>query len=70
MNNITPKLNKRLKRLERQKGLLQEFSGQEIECYEEKKIGENYYIKSWNGTNKCWQVSIYKPESYARYKMY
>ena len=60
---------KQQKRLERQLGLLQEFS-QEQDHYEEKKIGDNWYIKSWNGGTKRWQVAIYSPDSYRRYKSY
>ena len=59
--------NKQLKRLERQNGLLQEFS-QEEDHYEEKKIGENWYVKNWNGGTKRWQVAIYSNASFRKYK--
>ncbi len=36
--------------------------------YIEKQINGFWLIKSMNGDTKQWQVSIYTPESYQRYK--
>lgn len=64
--NMKPK---QLKRLQRQEGLLHEFDGQEHEeHYEEKHIGDKWYVKSWNGGTKRWQVSVYSEDSFKRYK--
>jgi len=36
--------------------------------YCEKQINGFWLIKSWNGDGNFWQVSIFTPESYERYK--
>lgn len=63
-------MSKKQNRINRQNGLLQEFSHQEKDYYEERKIGNEWYIKSWNGGTHRWQVSIYSEQSYSRYKSY
>ncbi|MDD5068994.1 MAG: hypothetical protein PHN89_05380 [Candidatus Pacebacteria bacterium] len=57
----------RNKRLERQRKLLLNFKG---DFYQEKKIGNEWYIKRWNGDVGRWEVAIYSQESYARYKQF
>ncbi|MFA5452695.1 MAG: hypothetical protein WC248_03905 [Candidatus Methanomethylophilaceae archaeon] len=36
--------------------------------YAEKKINGFWLIKNWNGDGQFWQVSVFSPESYERYK--
>ena len=38
--------------------------------YEEKHIGDKWYVKSFNGTTGKWQVAEYSEESFQRYKGY
>ena len=57
----------KLKRLNRQIELLKNFEG---DFYQEKKVGENWYIKSFNGSTERWQVSIYSEQSFGKYKAY
>ena len=61
---------KQVKRLHRQEELLQEFSHQDIDHYEERQVGSEWFIKSWNRGTGRWQVSIYSNESYRRYKSF
>lgn len=49
---------------------LQEFNHQEQDHYEERKIGDEWYIKRWNGGSKEWQVAVYSEKSYRAYKTY
>ena|ERR1035437_121077 len=58
---------KKQKRLERQNELLKNFEG---DFYQEKKVGDEWYIKSYNGGTKRWQVSIYSEISYNNYKSF
>lgn len=58
---------KKQKRLDRQIELLKNFEG---DFYQEKHIGEEWYIKSWNGGTERWQVSIFSDYSYQKYKRY
>lgn len=58
---------KKLKRLARQQELLSNFEG---DFYQEKKIGDEWYIKSFNGGTGRWQVGIYNDIAYRRYKSY
>jgi hypothetical protein len=60
---------KKLKRLARQIELLSNFI-QEEDHYEEKKIGDDWYIKSFNGATCKWQVSIFSNQSYKNYKTF
>ena len=55
------------KRLERQNELLKNFTG---DYYQEKRVGDEWYIKSWNGGTKRWQVSVYSEKSYQGYKAF
>ena len=43
---------------------------QTYDHYEEKRIGDKWYIKSFNGGTKFWQVAVYSLASYERYKQY
>lgn len=38
--------------------------------YEEKFIDDKWYVKSFNGGTKKWQVAIYSIDAYKRYKGY
>ena len=58
---------KKQKKLERQIELLKNFEG---DFYQEKKVSEEWYIKSYNGGTKRWQVSIYSEQSYRNYKSF
>ena len=60
---------KKLKKLQEQKDRLSQFD-QEEDHYEEKDIGGEFWIKSYNGGTKRWQVGVYSPESYRKYKAY
>ncbi len=60
----------KLKKLQIQQDRLKEFSHQEQDHYEERKVGNEWYIKSWNGGTNRWQVSVYSEQSYRRYKSY
>lgn len=61
---------KQLKRLQIQQERLHEFDHQELDHYEEKRIGNEWFIKNFNGGTGEWQVSVYSPESYKRYKAF
>lgn len=52
---------------ERQVELLKNFQG---DFYQEKKVGDEWYIKSFNGGTGRWQVSVYSETSYRRYKSF
>ncbi len=58
-------MSNKLKRRLRQQELLKNFEG---DFYQEKKIGENWLVKSWNGTVGRWQVGDYSEDSFRRYK--
>lgn len=60
---------KKAKKLAIQNELLKMFP-QATDHYEEKKVGEEWYIKSYNGGTGRWQVSIYSEISYRRYKAF
>jgi len=50
---------------------LKEFIDQKTDHYEERKVGDQWHIKNWNGgTTNRWQVSIYTEESFKRYQGY
>ena len=61
------KQNKRLKRIKEQENRLSQFN-QETDHYEEKDMGGEIWVKMWNGGTKRWQVGIFSPESFKRYK--
>jgi hypothetical protein len=58
---------KKLKRQERQNELLKNFEG---DFYQEKKVGNEWLIKMWNGGTKKWQVAVFSDSSYKKYKMF
>lgn len=62
--------SKQLKRLLKQLELLHEFDHQKQDCYEERKIGNEWYVKQWNGGTKRWQVAIFSEDSFRRYKSF
>jgi len=55
------------KRLARQIELLKNFEG---DFYQEKKIGNEWYVKSFNGGTQRWQVSIFSEDSFKKYSAY
>jgi len=62
---MTEAKKRRLK--ERQIELLNMFQG---DFYQEKQVGEEWYIKSWNGGTNKWQVAVYSEASYKKYKSF
>lgn len=58
------------KRLERQLTLLKEFAHQVGDYYEEKQVGDKWYVKLYNGNSDKWQVAIYSAQSFRGYKTY
>jgi len=60
---------KKLKRLKEQQDRLAQFD-QEVDHYEEKDMGGEIWVKMWNGGTKRWQVAIFSPESFKKYKAY
>lgn len=58
---------KKREREERQRLLLSQFQG---DFYQEKKIGQEWYVKMFNGGTKKWQVAVFTEASFKRYKMY
>jgi hypothetical protein len=58
-------LGKKSKRRAIQQEKLSYFMG---DFYQEKKVGDNWYVKFWSGM--CWSVAIYTEESFRRYKNY
>lgn len=58
------------RRQAKQLGRLQEFAHQVTDHYEERLIGDEWYVKSFNGGTKRWQVAIYSKDSFRRYKSY
>lgn len=57
----------KLKRLARQEELLKNFTG---DFYQEKKIGNEWYVKSFNGSTGRWQVSVFSEKSFRGYKSF
>lgn len=55
------------KRLERQKSLLENFSG---DYYQEKKVSNEWHIKMFNGNTGRWQVAVFSEKSYKKYKSF
>lgn len=65
---MTEAKKKRMREIQEQR--LKMFAYQKEDHYEEKKVGNEWYIKSWNGGTQRWQVSVYSEVSYRRYKSY
>ena len=59
--------SKQLKRQACQIELLKNFEG---DFYQEKKIGDKWYVKMWNGATKKWQVAVYGENSFRNYKKF
>lgn len=60
-------MSKKKKQLIQQERL-REFGHQEQDHYEEILIGNEWFVKMWNGGNKKWQVAVYSQDSFKRYK--
>lgn len=58
---------KKLKRLARQQELLKNFEG---DFYQEKKVGNEWLIKMFNGGTKKWQVAVFSETAYNKYKAF
>lgn len=58
---------KKLKRLARQLELLKNFEG---DFYQEKKVGNEWHIKMWNGGTNKWQVAVFTDVAYKKYKAF
>lgn len=62
---------KKNKRRERQEELLKGFFSHQVgDYYEEKMVGDKWYVKNYNGGTGLWQVAIYSADSFRRYKTY
>lgn len=55
------------KRHQLQQELLSLFEG---DFYQEKKVGDKWYIKMFNGNTGNWQVAQYSEKSYKAYKSF
>ena len=55
------------KRLARQIELLKNFEG---DFYQEKKVGNEWHVKSFNGGTQRWQVSIFSEDSFKKYSAF
>lgn len=62
------KKSRQIKRQIRQLELLKEFAHQVGDFYEEKRVGDNWYVKMYNGGSDKWQVAVYSSSSFRRYK--
>lgn len=62
-----PTQTKKEKRRARQEELLKHFDG---DFYQEKKIGEQWFVKQWNGNSNKWQVAIFSEQSFNKYKQF
>ena len=60
-------MKKKITARERQVELLKGFEG---DFYQEKKVGDKWLIKMFNGKTKRWQVAQYSISSYEKYKGY
>jgi len=58
---------KQLERQQRQIELLSHFEG---DYYQEKKVGNEVYVKMWNGGTNKWQVAVFTPQSFKKYKSF
>lgn len=58
---------KKLERRKRQEELLKNFDG---DFYQEKKIGNEWFVKHYNGNTDRWQVAVYSQDSFQRYKIF
>lgn len=58
---------KKLKRQAIQNELLKNFEG---DFYQEKKVGEEWYVKMFNGGTKKWQVAVFSQKSFNAYKAF
>lgn len=59
------KERKKEQRRQKQQELLKHFEG---DFYQEKKIGDKWFVKLFNGNTGNWQVAIYSEDSFKRYK--
>ena len=58
---------KKLKRQAIQNELLKNFEG---DFYQEKKVGNEWLIKMWNGGTHKWQVAKFSEVAYKKYKAF
>ena len=62
------KLKSQKRRLRQDELLKTHFSHQIRDFYEEKQVGDKWYVKQYNGNADVWQVAVFSNESYRRYK--
>lgn len=60
-------MSKQQQRQARQNLLLMYFSEDK---YQERRVGDKWFVKMWNRGTKRWQVAEYSLESFKRYKTY
>lgn len=60
-------MNKKQRKLKEHQDRLSQFD-QEYDHYEEKDMGSEWWVKMWNGGTKRWQVAIFSPQSFQKYK--
>jgi hypothetical protein len=57
----------KLERQRRQQELLKLFVG---DWYQEKQVGDKWYVKMWNGGTNKWQVGEFTAASFKKYKQF
>lgn len=62
---MTESKKKRLRAIQEER--LKMFEG---DFHQEKKVGDEWYIKSWNGGTERWQVAMFSELSYKKYKSF
>jgi hypothetical protein len=63
MSSKAKQLERRLRQIE----LLKNFEG---DFYQEKKVGNEWLIKMWNGGTHKWQVAVFSESSFRKYKSF
>lgn len=61
----TKKLNKRIKQEEKLARFVQDY-----DHYEERQVGEEFWVKQYNGNSDKWQIAVYSRESFRNYKKF
>ena len=65
MSSKRRRIKQRLIQEERLKSFIQDE-----DQYEERQVGNEWWVKNFNGGTGLWQVAIYSNESFKRYKQY
>jgi hypothetical protein len=53
-----------------QSARLEMFNDQSYAHYEDRRYGNEVYVKHWNGNTRRWQVGRYSLDAFARYKQW